>query len=625
MKNDLLQLTGDDYIELINKDDDLPNELFFTIIEEQNEVFKIQLLEKARRKSKSMGRLREFNNLLNAWTTKYSQEKKQALSNKTNFTGQALSLYCGKYKTNDMGIEYEYTSNNNSYCVTVCPHPLLPVERLVNIDTNNEKINLAFFKDERWQNVVADCVTVYNKSNICSLADRGILVTSENARDIVKYITEVISQNMKEIPLYKSISRLGWIEGNQFAPYVEDIKYDGDDAFENIYKHVKESGDYEKWLKHIKILRKNIYIRLLMATSFASPLIEKVGALPFVLHLWGTTGFGKTVTLMVGMSIWGNPAMGCLTRTMNMTQNSMARTSAFLYNIPFAADELQQIKTKWDNYDNLVMYLCEGIDRGRAKARGGVEETKVWKNSFIFTGEEPVTKADSGGGVKNRVIEIEVDKQIIEDGNLTANIVKDNYGFAGKKFIEYIQTLNIEDLKNEYRNIFKDILEKVDTTEKQAMSMALIILGDKLACECIFKDEQPLKLNDVRKYLTSNKSVDIGRRSYDFVLNWIAENQVRFTPEDNNGALWGKIEKDFVMVNKKVLEENLLKNNYDYTAVTKAWDKYGLVEKNSQGKFVHQRKVFDIKASYIKILLKENEIEDIAQVEIVNEDDKLPF
>ena len=615
----------DEYIALINKADDIPDELFLTIIETSDELEKIQIVEKTRRKCKELGRLREFNTLLNAWTTKYSQNKKQELSNKTNFTGQPLSLYCGKYRANDLGIEVDYTSNNNSYTITVCPRPIMPVERLVNIDTNNEKINLAFFKDERWQNVVADCVTVYNKSNICSLADRGILVTSENARDIVKYITEIISQNMKEIPLYKSISRLGWIDENQFVPYVKDIKYDGDDAFENIYKHIKENGDYKEWFDHIKVLRKNIYIRLLMGTSFASPLIEKVGALPFILHLWGTTGFGKTVTLMVGMSIWGNPAMGCLTRTMNMTQNSMARTAAFLHNIPFAADELQQIKTKWDNYDNLVMYLCEGIDRGRAKARGGVEETKVWKNSFIFTGEEPVTKIDSGGGVKNRVIEIEVDKQIIKDGNLTANIVKDNYGFAGKKFIEYIQTLNIEYLKNEYRNIFKEILEKIDTTEKQAMSMALILLGDKLACECIFKDEVPLKLDDVSKYLTSNKSVDIGRRSYDWVLNWIAENQKRFTDDDNNGALWGKIEKDIVIVNKKVLEENLLKNNYDYTAVTKAWDKYGFLEKNSQGKFIHQTKIFNIKASYIKILLPENEIEDIAQVEIVNEDDKISF
>ena len=162
-------------------------------------------------------------------------------------------------------------------------------------------------------------------------------------------------------------------------------------------------------------------MRLLLATSLASPLIERVGALPFVFHLWGTTSFGKTVSLMVAMSVWGNPESGCLTRSMNMTQNAMARTASFLYNLPFGADELQQIRSRWDNFDNLVMYLTEGIDKGRAKAKGGIEELKTWRNCFIFTGEEPITKDNSGGGTKNRVIEVEVTKPIYESGYTVAN------------------------------------------------------------------------------------------------------------------------------------------------------------------------------------------------------------
>ena len=47
----------------------------------------------------------------------------------------------------------------------------------------------------------------------------------------------------------------------------------------------------------------------------------------------------------------------------------------------------------------------EGIDRMRGKAAGGVEETKTWRNSFLFSGEEPVTKSNSRAGSKNRVID----------------------------------------------------------------------------------------------------------------------------------------------------------------------------------------------------------------------------
>ena len=49
---------------------------------------------------------------------------------------------------------------------------------------------------------------------------------------------------------------------------------------------------------------------MMMAASFASVLLEPLKVLPFVLHLWGTTGTGKTVALMVAMSIWGNPQNG---------------------------------------------------------------------------------------------------------------------------------------------------------------------------------------------------------------------------------------------------------------------------------------------------------------------------
>ncbi len=610
----------------IDKSGKLPDDLFINILETQDALERQEKIEQAKLKLKALGRTREFTNLLGAWQTKYAQNSLQQASNKTEFTGQALQLFTGQYVCKDSGISYLHESKNSQTIIQVCPHPLLPVERLVNLDTNNEKIKLAFFKDEKWQEVTADCGTVYSRTNICSLADRGLMVTTENSKDIVKYISETISKNMQIIPKYNSISRFGWLENGTFAPYVEDVKYDGDDNFSNLFTQIKQEGYYPVWLEHIKELRENIYIKLLMATSFASPLIEKVNALCFVTHLWGTTGFGKTVSLMVAMSIWGNPEIGGLVRTMNMTQNSMARTSAFLYNIPFAADELQQIKNKWDNYDNLIMYLTEGIDRGRAKAKGGVEEVRTWKNSFIFTGEEPVTKSDSGGGVKNRVIEIEVDQPIIQDGNLTATICKEHYGGAGKIFIEYLRSLNQQELTERYRKIFKDILKEVDTTEKQAMSMALILLADELACECIFTHEKPLNIQEVKRFLHSTKAVDVSARAYEWVIDLVAENQIRFTVDDNKGALWGKIEKDHIIINKKVLEEQLNKNNYDYSTITKAWDKKGLLVRNSQNKLVHQTKVFGIKANYIKIKTEEPNIEDmIASKEQVADIKTIPF
>ena len=590
-------------IAAINRDDDFSDDLFFAILETTDVLERAQFIEAVRRKCSEVGRLREFNNLLKAWILKSTQLTKQGGSNKTAFTDAKMQLNCGKWVANDLGVVLnDVTAQGVPITSVACPHPILPVERYINIDTDTEKVKLAFFKDGRWREVTVDNGTVLNKNSITQLADRGILVTSESAKDLVKYMSDVISLNAQEIPLYRSIGRLGWIEGD-FIPYNNSVKYDGDADFKSIYENVRVCGDFMTWLEHIKELRKDINIRLALAASFASPLIEVVGALPFILHLWGTTGFGKTVSLMVASSVWGNPEMGCLTRTMNMTANAMARTACFLYNIPFCADELQQIKTNWGTYDSLVMYLTEGIDRGRAKAKGGVEQTKTWRNSFIFTGEEPVTKGVSGGGVKNRVIEIECENKIIQDGNYTANLVKANYGHAGMLFIAYLSHLIDTDKQSiieEYKTLFKGILEATDTTDKQALSMALMLLADKIACECIFKDD-PLTIAQVKQYLVPESAVRIEDRAYDELIALISRNVNKFN--EFSADSWGRISDDVATINKQVLEQELSRMGFDFGSVKKGWDKKGYIIKNTAGRSVHQTRVNGIKGNYIKIQL----------------------
>lgn len=612
-----------DYINGITKTSDLADDIFIDILGTEDTINRAKYIEEARKKCREVGRIREFDNLLKAWIQRNAQLIKQKDSNSTAFTDAPLILKCGKWVADDTGVSIaEVTKQGDVIKYTACPHPIMPVERLVNIDTDTEKTKIAFFKDGRWREITVDNSTISNKSTVTQLADRGVMVTSESAKDLVKYIAEVSSLNMQTIPVYRSMSRLGWV-GQDFTPYDTTIKYDGDADFQSIYDDIGEHGDYTTWLSHISDLRNSINIRLMLSASFASVLIEKVGALPFVLHLWGSTGFGKTVSLMVASSVWGNPELGCLTRSMNATANSIVRTASFLYSIPFCADEMQQIKERWDNYDNFIMFVCEGIDRGKARASGGVEEQKTWRNAFIFTGEEPVTKANSGGGVKNRCIEIEVKDKIVPDGNKTANIVKENYGFAGKKFIEYLQTIDAEDIKSAYKSIFTKIIDGTDTTEKQAMSMALILLADRYACEAVFCDSAPLGVDDVKEYLVSAKTVDMPERAYEWVVNWIAENSIRFCTDvdENKGAVWGKIEFDAATINKNVLTEAMNKAGFDFAACGRVWRDKGKLQLNSRGYITHQTKVRGIKANYIKLELPKEE----PQWEEVKENEDLPW
>ncbi len=389
-------------------------------------------------------------------------------------------------------------------------------------------------------------------------------------------------------------------------PYDSDIKFDGEKENKYIFDAVCQAGSYERWVEFIAPMRKNLYLRLAMAASFASVLIEKVNALPFVFHLWGGTGTGKTVGIMIAMSVWGNPRMGKMVRTMNMTANSMLATSAFLCNLPFAGDELQTIKSRWENYDSLIMKITEGIDRGRMSYDRN-NELKTWKCSFLFTGEEPCTKDSSGGGVKNRVIEIECVDEVIDTlkGNDIISFINENYGYPGIKYIKGVK--KEKNLQEQYAEIFNEIMNTCDTTEKQAMAMALMLLGDKLARKHIFRNDEELTIFDVMEILTSAKEVDISERAYDFVINLVAKNSNRFVDEGNNGEVWGKIDNEFILINKNVLVKEMSAEGFEFEAVKSKWADKGYLIKNKRNKLTHQTHCYGIKANYIKLKQKDDE------------------
>lgn len=487
------------------------------------------------------------------------------------------------------------------------PIPVVPTAILENMDSHTEKLELSFYKHNRWQKFVTERSVTANRNAIIRLADKGLEVNSDNAGTLVKYIADVVAASLYCLPHKPAKSVMGWVDG-EFLPYTDKVAFDGDDQFKYLFKAITSKGNLAEWVEFVRPLRQNLDLRLCMAAAFASPLIELIGENPFVFHMWGGTGSGKTVATMVAMSIFGDPAMGRLTRTMNMTANSMLSTAAFLRNLPFAGDELQTIKSRWTNYDNLIMCITEGIDRGRM-SYDRVNETKAWKCSFLFTGEEPCIKQASGGGAKNRVIELECKGRIIQNGNLVANFVRTHFGCAGKPYIEHVKQAKADML---YQLRFAEIMMSGDTTDKQAGSMALMMAADSIASELFWPDEQELTIEQVSPYLASESEVDVAERAYQFVRNCIAENRNNFARDARQ--IWGDIQDDYAYFNKNVLCRIMNDAGFDFDAVKTKWAERGYLIRNSQGKFHHVK----YRAMHVKIRFADSE-------EMEEYDGEVPF
>lgn len=397
---------------------------------------------------------------------------------------------------------------------------------------------------------------------------------------------------------------MGWTEDG-FVPYIKDYKFDGDRSFESIFKDIKEKGNIEVWTNTLRELRKNEVVHFIIASSFASLLIEKIHINPFIVHLWGKSGTGKTVALIIAMSIWGNPAIGHLVKNLNSTNVGLERLSAFLNNLPFAGDELQAIKNKYTDFNELIYKLTQGEGKSRGTADGGIAEQLKWNCAFITTGEEPITSEFSKEGVKNRVIEIEENRQIVENGKEIVNTLINNYGFGAKMFFEKIP--NDDELQRRHTEIFKKLDEKYKGTGKQTNAIATVILADEIVSKYIFEDEA-LSINDVDRFFS--KDIDEGERIYNLILDWLFANINKFESSSFN-EVWGKYEADGekitrFYINAKILKDFLSSNNISFNGIKNKLFEKGILEKNSQDRFTCQTSVNGKMQNLIKFNIIEN-------------------
>lgn len=516
------------------------------------------------------------------------------IDNVTNFTNQPLELNAGDWEADDSGIFKKNGYNDE----VACPHPIMPVERLVNIDTGEEKLQLAFRKGTIWRKLIFSKTVLASSNKVTELAGSGIAVTSQNAKAFIQYISDMENLNYDLIPEKKSIGRFGYIPDEGFSPFVDGLIFDGDANFKAMFQTVRSRGSETKWLETAAEVREmSTTAKIILAASFASVLLEPLNCLPFFVHLWGVdSGTGKTVALMVAASVWGDPAVGAYVKTFDGTVVGMEKTAAFLNNLPFCLDELQLAKDSKGRTTFDVYKLAQGVGRTRSNRSGGVDLTPTWRNCILTTGESPLTGTASGAGAVNRVIDIECKsaQAVIKDGMRISGAVKRNYGFAGRKFVERLyQSGVIDQVSERYRELFR-ILSDRDTTEKQAMAAAAIILADELACQWIFGGtQQPLTIEQISEFLASKAAVSAGDRGYKYLCDWVTQNSNKLCgrADNPNVEVLGALESGRAYIIRSVFERILQDAGYSTAAMISYLKQENLIETrgraNTRGKRIN--------------------------------------
>lgn len=625
-----------------DKESILSPELFDEIYFIEDPIVKTKTLLDYRDKAKELGVLSNFDFMTKSYEKmmreiKANQEKADRQRRKAEYRNdqrvtefyiapnneRIKNLNCGSWVANQNGI---IAFNLIGYEMRASYQPILPVEVLENIETGEEQIVLAFYHNNRWKEIKVGKDIISSSSKIVALSKYGVSVTSENAKYLVKYLNDVENLNREEIDTLQSTSKLGW-HGKDFIPYDTSIIFDGDIKFKQIFESIQTQGSELAWVEYVRKLRstKKMEIRFMLAAAFASVMIKPLGILPFFVDLWGQTEGGKSVCLMLACSVWANPDGNQYIGDYKSTDVALEVMADMLNNLPVLLDDTSNATRKIvEDFENIVYRLCSGKGKSRSNKELGKNRENNWKTCFITNGERSLSEYVNQGGAINRIIEIEAGETIFENPQETASFLKMNYGFAGKLFVNAVKEIGFDSIKERYADLCRKLFS-TDKMQKQAMSLACLILADQIATAHIFKDGMEITIDEASEILIDKDELSDTERFYQYLLDQVAMNNIRFDA-DTNCEKWGFIKDGYAHFYRAAFDRMCS----DFNASKKRFLKWAAKKKiillDDKGKLKVQKvngKTYRTIAVLIDDSIKEN---DAGFVEISDEAlSELPF
>ena len=442
------------------------------------------------------------------------------------------------------GIQKTALAFGETVMLPVASEPVVITRKLENVDDGQEKLEITFRRNGKLKSIRIPRSAALNKTQLIRYADSGLPVNSGNAEDVVGYLAAYEAKNNGCIPCIRSIDRIGWI-GREFYPYHVDgdLELETDAAsVSQMIGGLTQEGSLEAWLKAAEIVRAGSVSRAVLAGSFASPLLHWLKQRVFLEHVWHDSRGGKTATLKLALSVWGDPLK--LLTSYHATAVGLERSCAAMMHLPLGLDELQALADKRMSVESIVYSLGNGFGKLRGAKNGGLQKTLQWRNIILSTGEMPLIRESCMDGVGSRVLEL-YGRPIADEAKARElhQVSERNYGHAGRWYIQYLaEEVLSEDGKLE--SLYRDMQERLRAEYGKKHegepgvhfdNITVLCLGDYLSSLSVFaltSEEAWAQAAKLGVELLENNAQlqpeDSIQRAWDFTVDWIGSNRDHF-------------------------------------------------------------------------------------------------
>ena len=162
---------------------------------------------------------------------------------------------------------------------------------------------------------------ISDSRQLLKLVNRKLDVTSTTSTRLIDYINKSKRYN----PPVNVATRLGHVKGYFIYPYQEEMKnsniklFNNDKGFQKLIDSFQSKGTLNSYSENVFNKIKDFpMVMAMLYASLGSVLLREFGLQPFIVEISGSTSTGKTFTLNLVSSVWGQVILlvhGVLRRT----------------------------------------------------------------------------------------------------------------------------------------------------------------------------------------------------------------------------------------------------------------------------------------------------------------------
>ena len=336
------------------------------------------------------------------------------------------------------------------------------------------------------------------------LASQGLNITTNPKQ------RSYLDTYIQNYPIHKRalcVDKLGWHDKQYILPD-RAIGSDGKQLIvyqsaNSINSTLTQQGELAQWRDELcKPLAEQSRFVFSIACAFAGQLLELLEYDGGGFHLLGSSSMGKSLSLKLAASVWGNPDR--YVKTWRSTDNALEGTASEHNDSFLPLDEISECDPKI--VGKTVYMLANGQGKGRSTTTGHNRIAKTWRIIFLSNGEESLQNfmAQAGqktnAGIEVRVAHIDADAGkglktfdslvLADTSEAQADKIKElshaYYGSAGIAWLEHITsdkvatTANAGQLVSSFMSQYSDLTAQAHRVAKR---FAIVSAAGELATQ----------------------------------------------------------------------------------------------------------------------------------------------